>query len=76
MTLKTYPAIYENGRLVWVSSDRPVERRVRVMVTVMDWAEADDEAEHTEWTTLSLDQLAAAFGEDEPEYLPDDVKFR
>lgn len=76
MTLKTYPAIYEDGRLVWASPDRPIEGRVRVMVTVMEWMDSEDDAEHAEWATLSLRQLAAAFGDDEPEYTADDITFR
>jgi len=73
MTLKAYFAIYEDGRLVWDSEDRPAARRARVIVTVVEDLEAGDD-EHEAWQALSAASLDEAYGDDEPEYTLDDIR--
>lgn len=76
MALRAYEAVYDNGVLVWEGDDRPVEHRARVMVIILDSADPPDDREEEDWHRLSLARLADAFGDDEPTYTLDDVKFR
>lgn len=74
MTLKTYVAIYDHGRLLWDADERPPEERARVMVTVVESLEGDDDTAHDGWIELSRDGLASAYGPDEPVYTLDDLR--
>lgn len=76
MTLKTYTAIYENGQIVWETADRPTEHRARVLVTVVESLDSGDDDEHASWRLASLNNLARAYGTDEPNYTIEDIRFR
>jgi hypothetical protein len=76
VTLRTYLAIYEHGRLVWEGDDRPPEERARVMVTVVESLLDGEDEDREAWIALSGRGLVEAYGPDEPVYTLDDVRFQ
>lgn len=64
------PAHFDGKQIIL---DEPVELELgsRLIVTVLSKQQKD---EHETWTHLSLQSLANAYGEDEPDYTLDSIK--
>lgn len=76
MILKTYRAVYDNGILVWENEERPVETHARVMITILEPLGQAIDDEQDAWHRISMATLAEAYGDDEPNYTADDIRFR
>ena len=71
MNTVTLPAHFDGQQIVL---DEPylLEPNTRFVIVVMPEPEADEE--RAEWARLGRDHLAAAYGDDEPEYTAADIK--
>ena len=66
----TLPAHFDGQQIVL---DTPYELQPNTPLTVVIYPEQDDE-ERADWARFGLQNLARAYGEDEPEYTLDMIK--
>lgn len=71
MNAVTLPAHFD-GEKILLDDTYPLQPNTRLLVTILP--EAADDDERADWARLGLQNLAAAYGEDEPEYTLDDIK--
>ena len=71
MPIITLPAHFD-GRQILLDELYQLEPNTRLAVTILPEAAEDEERE--DWLRLSMQGLAAAYGDDEPEYTIDMVK--
>ena len=57
-----------DGEHIRLEDDYPLPKDARLLVTVVPPADAELLAERDEWTAFALQNLARAYGDDEPEY--------
>lgn len=60
-----------DGRSILLDEPYQIPPNARLLVTLVDQGQDD---EHALWAGLSLSGLAGAYGDDEPDYGPDDLR--
>ena len=60
-----------DGQAIMLDEPYALPANARLLVTLV---ESEQDVERGAWTDLSLSGLAGAYGEDEPDYGPADVK--
>ena len=73
MTTVTLKAHFDGQHIVL---DEPFElpKDAQLAVTILTSPLSELDAEREAWTAFALQQLARAYGDDEPEYTLDDIK--
>ena len=73
MSLITVPAHFDGERILL---DEPFDlpQDAKLLVTVLDSHNVQIDEEREDWVRLSLQNLARAYGDNEPEYTADHLK--
>jgi len=70
MSTVVLPAHF-NGHQIVLDEPYPLEPNTPLAVTVLS---AQDDEERADWLRFAMQNFAAGYGEDEPEYSLDDIK--